>query len=99
MENFLCRYAIGGHDGNGIVSSVEVFDPRVSSWMMGESLNESRSYSGAAVIADSIYVIGGLNENSILDTVCKFTWLGSSFKKFPWKSSLASIFLCKSSFI
>jgi len=58
MEIFLCRYAIGGHDGNGIVSSVEVFDPRVSSWMMGESLNESRSYSGAAVIADSIYVMG-----------------------------------------
>lgn len=84
MENFLCRYAVGGHDGNGMVSSVEVFDPRAGSWMMGESLNDSRGYSGAAVIADSIYVIAGLDENDeILDTVCKFTEANLS-KKFPW---------------
>lgn len=85
MEIFLCRYAVGGHDGNRMVSSVEVFDPRVGSWMMGESLNDSRAYSGAAVIADSIYVIGGLNEDQgILDTVCKCIHIGSSFKNFPW---------------
>jgi N-acetylneuraminic acid mutarotase len=85
MEIFLCRYAVGGHDGNGMVSSVEIFDPRVGSWMMGESLNDSRAYAGAAVIADSIYVIGGVNKNQgILDTVCKCILIGSSFRKFEW---------------
>ena len=56
-----------------MVSTVEVFDPRVGSWMTGESMNDPRGYFGAAVIRDSIYVIGGVKDNKeILDTVITF---------------------------
>ena len=62
---------MGGYDGDNMVSTVEVFDPRVGSWMMEESMNEARGYFGAVVLRDSIYVLGGLNNNgTILDTVC-----------------------------
>ena len=54
-----------------MVSTVKMFDPRVGSWMMEESMNEARGYFGAVVLRDSIYVLGGLNNNgTILDTVC-----------------------------
>ncbi|KAI4306899.1 hypothetical protein L6164_030139 [Bauhinia variegata] len=53
-----------------MVSTVEVFDPRVGCWMAGESMNDSRGYSAAVVIGNSIFVIGGLNEDGkVLDTV------------------------------
>ncbi len=80
-EVFLCRYAIGGYDGDRIVSSVEVFDPRVGSWMMEEPLNDTREYAGVVTIGDSIYVIGGRNENrKTLDTVCECIPIGLFFK-------------------
>ena len=48
-----------------------MFDSRVGSWMMEESMNEARGYFGAVVLRDSICVLGGLNGNgTILDTVC-----------------------------
>ena len=76
MEGFFfffgCRYAIGGYDGANELSSVEVLDPRVGFWMKGEPMKETRKYAGAVVIGDSIYVMGGVNEElKILHTVCK----------------------------
>ena len=60
-----------------MVPTVEVFDPRIGSWMTGESMNDPRGYSGAVVLGESIYVIGGLKDNEeILDTV-----ITSTFKK------------------
>ena len=54
-----------------MVSTVEVFDPRVGLWTLEGSMNEARGYFGAIVLRDSIYVLGGLNENgTILDMVC-----------------------------
>lgn len=53
------------------MSTVEVYDPRSSSWVTGESMKECRGYSGAVVIGDSIYMIGGMTDGEqISDTVC-----------------------------
>lgn len=68
---FSCwSYAMGGFDGETMVSSVEILDPRLGSWMMGEPLNVPRGYTAAAVLGDAIFVIGGLQTTSdIWDTV------------------------------
>lgn len=51
-------------------SSVEIYDPRLGKWMVGEPMKESRGYLAAAVLKESIYVIGGVKSGEdILDTV------------------------------
>ncbi|CAA0836250.1 Unknown protein [Striga hermonthica] len=64
------KYAIGGHDGETMVPSVEIYDVRMGTWTAGESLNQGRAFLAAAVLKDSIYVIGGLKVGpSIIDTI------------------------------
>ncbi|XP_059301760.1 uncharacterized protein LOC132053658 isoform X2 [Lycium ferocissimum] len=64
------KYALGGYDGENMVSSVEILDPRFGSWVMGEKMNSPRGYSGAVVIGGKIFVIGGVNDQEeILDTI------------------------------
>lgn len=66
----LFRYALGGHDGYQMVPSIEIYDPRRGTWTIGEAMNYSRGYSAAAVLKESIYVIGGVkSDNEIIDTV------------------------------
>ena len=68
-SNF-CRYALGGFDGDTMVSTVDIFDPRLGSWMPGEAMNYSRGYSAAAVVNETIYVIGGVKDGyNIVDAV------------------------------
>lgn len=53
-----------------MVPSIEIFDPRLGSWMTGEPMNQPRGYSAAAVLKESIYVIGGvISGDNIIDTV------------------------------
>lgn len=53
-----------------MVSTVEIFDPRRGSWMIGEPMNYSRGYSVAAVVKETIYVIGGVKDGyNIVDVV------------------------------
>lgn len=67
---------MGGCDGVRMHSTVEIFDPRMNSWTLGESMNNSRGYSGAVVVGGRLYVIGGLKEkHDILETVCKTSML------------------------
>lgn len=56
----LHRYALGGYDGTTMVPSVEIYDPRLGTWMPGEPMNYGRGHSAAAVLNESIYVIGGV---------------------------------------
>lgn len=70
IKHLNCRYALGGYNGAEMVPTVEIFDPRLGSWMLGEPMNNARGYSGAAAIKEKIFVIGGVNESDeILDTV------------------------------
>lgn len=64
-------YSLGGFDGVTMVPSVEVFDPRLGKWTVEETtMNHPRGYFAAAVVKDSIYVIGGVNgDETIVDTV------------------------------
>lgn len=45
---FMCSgkvYAVGGHDGNEHLGSMEVFDPLTNKWMMKASMNTKRYMS------------------------------------------------------
>ena len=70
-QNFkFCKYVVGGFDGNTMVPTVEIFDPRIGSWMSGEPMNYLRGYSVSAVVNDTIYVIGGVKDgHNIVDAV------------------------------
>ncbi|CAN6715472.1 unnamed protein product [Malus baccata var. baccata] len=49
---------------------VESFDPRLGAWMPAEPMYFPRGYSAAAVVKDTIYVIGGMKDNeTITETV------------------------------
>uniref|UniRef100_A0A0A9EXB8 Uncharacterized protein n=1 Tax=Arundo donax TaxID=35708 RepID=A0A0A9EXB8_ARUDO len=37
-------YAVGGHDGNSLASTVEIFDPRANSWRIGSPFSVARGY-------------------------------------------------------
>lgn len=61
---------MGGFDGASMVQSMEIFDPRAGSWMTGPPMKHRRGYAAAAVLKESIYIIGGvLNGNDIVETV------------------------------
>ncbi|KAM2984074.1 hypothetical protein FF2_009927 [Malus domestica] len=75
-------YATGGYDGNSYLNTVDRFDPRERSWTKIASLHSKRSchssvvlsekmgYSAAAVVEDTIYVIGGMKDDeTIAETV------------------------------
>ena len=70
---FLDRYCVGGFNGQKRVSSVEIFEPRLNVWMMGEPMKFARGDAAAAVLGNSLFAIGGIDdEKEIVDTVCRF---------------------------
>jgi N-acetylneuraminic acid mutarotase len=61
---------MGGYDGDKMVASIEIFDPRLNSWRMGDPMNIPRGYAGAVNLDDNLFLIGGMQSNvQILDTV------------------------------
>lgn len=66
---------MGGYNGEKMVSSVEIFDPRLNAWRMGDPMSAPRGYAAAVTLDGSAYLIGGLKSNvQILDTV-RNCWL------------------------
>jgi N-acetylneuraminic acid mutarotase len=66
---------MGGYNGDKMVSSVEIFDPRLNAWRMGDPMSSPRGYAAAVPLDGSAYLIGGLKSNvQILDTV-RNRWL------------------------
>ncbi|KAG9139173.1 hypothetical protein Leryth_024668 [Lithospermum erythrorhizon] len=68
--NDYLRYVFGGYDGTTMASNMEIYDPRLCKWMPGDPMNQPRGFSAAAVLKDSIYVIGGVESLSeMVDSV------------------------------
>ena len=72
------RYAVGGFDGYQMVSTVEVYEPRVGSWMPSEPMKCARGCMDTVTLGKNIIAIGGTQkEHEVLDTVCIFHHLRS----------------------
>jgi len=52
-------YAIGGYDGERILSAVEALDPRMRGWRTLAPLSTPRSAASAAVLGGRLWVVGG----------------------------------------
>lgn len=63
-------YAVGGLTRNGdSVSTVEMYDPKTSTWTMSQNMSMLRSRVGVAVMNSKLYAIGGYNGHERLSTV------------------------------
>lgn len=61
-----------------MTSSVETYDPRASCWVMAEPMNAARGYAATAVLGDSIFVIGGVQDGEVISsTVIQTLFFGS----------------------
>jgi hypothetical protein len=55
-------YAIGGTNGKSCLCSVEKYDPTTNAWMQIPDMSQRRMDFCTAVIGDTIFVIGGLQD-------------------------------------
>ncbi|XP_044284925.1 kelch-like protein 8 isoform X2 [Varanus komodoensis] len=65
-------YAVGGHDGNEHLGSMEMFDPLTNKWMMKASMNTKRRGIALASLGGPIYAIGGLDDNTCFSEVERY---------------------------
>ncbi|XP_066892137.1 kelch-like protein 8 isoform X4 [Kogia breviceps] len=65
-------YAVGGHDGNEHLGSMEMFDPLTNKWMMKASMNTKRRGIALASLGGPIYAIGGLDDNTCFNDVERY---------------------------
>jgi len=52
-------YVVGGWDGQGVVKSVEMFNPEKGEWTEISTYSEIRMKSGVAALDGKLYVVGG----------------------------------------
>ena len=54
-----------------MVATVEMYEPRMPSWVMVEPMNHTRGYHSSAVLGGSIFTFGGVKGegDTILDVV------------------------------
>ena len=71
MNNYL--YILGGHDGANRLSSVEYAalstDGHVGHWELTTALPSGRDGSAVVTHNNSVYVLGGIDDNSVLNSV------------------------------
>ncbi|BAT01960.1 Os07g0540366, partial [Oryza sativa Japonica Group] len=67
---------IGGYDAEAktMVATVELYEPRMPSWVMAEPMNYNRGYHSSAVLGGSIFAFGGVKGegDAILDVVERY---------------------------
>lgn len=69
IGGFTAKNAVGEEHDLHTQSSVSVYDPRANSWSNLPNLPEPRSSHDAAVIGDTVYVVGGWAMNGSEETV------------------------------
>ncbi|TKC33925.1 kelch-like protein 8 isoform X1 [Monodon monoceros] len=65
-------YAVGGHDGNEHLGSMEMFDCLTIKWMMKASVNTKRRGIALASLGGPIYAIGRLDDNTCVNDVERY---------------------------
>ncbi|KAM5158544.1 kelch-like protein 8 isoform 2-T2 [Callospermophilus lateralis] len=65
-------YAVGGHDGNEHLGSMEMFDPLTNKWLMKASMHTKRRGIALASLGGPIYAIGGLDDNTCFNDVERY---------------------------
>jgi hypothetical protein len=84
---------VGGHNGNNLASTVEIYDPRANSWRIGSPFSVARGYGCAVTMNDNLYLIGGVNDTG--ETVETVSLSGVTLKCFIFRGScLSSNFSC-----
>lgn len=68
-QHFL--YALGGHNGNQRMKSVERYSVRDDQWSHVQDMNVARSDASACVHNSLIYIAGGLNDQ-VIESSCEF---------------------------
>ncbi|XP_060870645.1 kelch-like protein 2 isoform X2 [Metopolophium dirhodum] len=64
-----CIYAVGGHDDNSALNSVEVFDVSIQKWRLVASMSTKRRDLGVGVLNNLLYAVGGGNGKVCLKSV------------------------------
>ncbi|BAH93968.1 Os07g0540366, partial [Oryza sativa Japonica Group] len=87
--------SIGGYDAEAktMVATVELYEPRMPSWVMAEPMNYNRGYHSSAVLGGSIFAFGGVKGegDAILDvggTLQGRVWLGDYRVEVNWQEVL-----------
>ncbi|KAL0912002.1 hypothetical protein M5K25_017943 [Dendrobium thyrsiflorum] len=63
-------FVMGGYDGDKMVSTVEIYDPRANAWMPGEPMKCNRGYGASALLGNSVFIIGGIeNGENMIETI------------------------------
>ena len=76
-------YVIGGFNASGgIVRAVQVFDPVACAWSMGPELPKAVHHANAAVVGDTIYVLGALE--TINFTAIRDVWAYNPMTDAGW---------------
>jgi len=58
-------YAVGGHDENQTLSSVECYDPEQNVWSPVADLSVPRNGAGVGVLDGALYCVGGIECNTV----------------------------------
>lgn len=81
-------YAIGGHDGQSYLNSVERYDPQTNQWYMDvQPTSSCRTSVGVAVLDDTIYAVGGQDGVSCLSFVEKYDVMTNRWSRVASMSS------------
>ncbi|XP_068340207.1 uncharacterized protein [Pyrus communis] len=79
--NSYLKYVLGGFDGDSLVQSVESFDPRLGSWMPAEPMYFPRGYPAAAIVEDTMYVIGGMKDDENIAEAVEYYYEGQDWRE------------------
>ena len=64
-------YAVGGYN-NGVLSSVERYDPALDVWEVVAPMAEARYKLAVAVLDGKLYAVGGYNDHGFLTSVERY---------------------------